>query len=71
MFSPKSMSNLGRLTVYLLHSYLQLRLYSKRNMVYGTLYVPELTIPHISVRRLQNTYIITWATLCKSRQPYF
>jgi hypothetical protein len=29
-----------------------LRLYSKKNMLYGTLYLPELTI----------TYIISWST---------
>jgi hypothetical protein len=45
------------ITVYLLHFYLQLRLYSKRNMVYGTLYVPELTIPHLTIRRLQHIYM--------------
>jgi hypothetical protein len=32
-------------------------LYSKRNMVYGTLYVPELTIPHLTLRRLQHIYM--------------
>jgi hypothetical protein len=44
------------ITVYLLHFYLQLRLYSKRNMVYGTLCVPELTIPHLTVRLLYSLH---------------